>query len=57
MVSSKHNSTNYSSSESSESDDDYTTLKDMKIAVSARVAANKDSKEEMTIQISKEGGR
>ena len=51
MASSEQNSTNYSSSESSESDDDCMILKDMKIAVCARTAVNKDSEEGMTVQI------
>ena len=44
MASSEHNSTNYRSSQSSESDNDRMTLKDMKMAAHARAAANKSSK-------------
>ena len=45
MASSEHNSTNYSLSESSESEDDSMTLKDIKMAVCACAATNKDSKD------------
>ena len=49
--SSKQNSTDSNLSESSESETDGMTMKDLKIAACARAAANKDSNEGMTCRI------